>query len=510
MINTSAQNALKNSVYNFIGFLLPIIVIIFVTPIIISHWGVKDYGIYIFLNTIVIFLGLLDLGISVATSKHIIEYHSTNNEEKLKRLIYSMNSIYLMMAFIYLLICTSIGFIIQTFFIDRVGLGNNNYLLIFFIVGITSFISSLFSNFANILVTIQRYDIQIKISMIFMILSNVGMLILVLLGYGLVPVLLFQLLLMLIGGITYFIVAKKVFPIMQLKYDWAKEEILKNYKFGVSVAFNNLANSSLVHFDKLLIPVFLGNAQLTYYSVPGSIATKISSVSSTFSSLLFPITVNLHALKNIEKIKRVYIRSIRLITILSSAISLSIIFTADKILLYWLDEKFAKQSLISLILLVLTNFVLALFSPLSNLLMATNKMRFLTISSFAMAFINIITLFIFLPKYGINGAALSYLISVLFIFFMFHYAEKKYFHIDESGHIKLIFKIIATSIPFFLIVKFLFYPLITSFLTIVIIGPLCVIVFMVLYKLLGFVEEEDWNDLKISVVKFLPRLKFRR
>jgi O-antigen/teichoic acid export membrane protein len=469
---------------------------------------VKDYGVYIFLSTITIFLGLLDLGVSVATSKHIIEHWSTNNNVKLKRLIYSMNSVYLIMAFAYLTICTAIGLAIDFFFTDRVGLGTNNYLLIFFIVGATAFFAAIFANFLNILSTIQRYDLQLKISMTFMVLSNFGMLILVLMGYGLITVLLFQLILIILNGFTCLIIVKKVFPVMKFKYEWDKVEISKNYKFGVSVAFNDLASSSLVHFDKLLIPFFLGNAQLTYYSVPGSVATKVSSISGTFSSLLFPITVNLHALKNIEKIKRVYIRSVRLITILSASISLSIIFTADKILFYWLNADFAEKSLISLILLVLTNFILALFSPLSNLLKAMNKMKFLTAGSFAMAFINIVTLLIFLPKYGINGAALSYLISVLFIFFMFSYAERKYFHIHSNVHSKLIIKILVTTIPFFFIVKLLLYPLITSFFTLALIGPTCILIYIFLYKIFGFFENEDWADFKIVVFKILSKFRF--
>lgn len=506
MINTSAQNTLKNSVYNFIGFLLPIFILIVFTPIIVSHWGAKDYGVYIFLNTIVVFLGLLDLGVSVATSKHIIEYYSTNETTKLKRLIYSMNSVYLMMAFIYFLICMSIGVLIQIFFINRVG-PDNNYLLIFFILGITTSINAFITNFSNILNTIQRIDLQIKINTLFIFISNISMLILVLLGHKIVSVLIMQLLLNIIWCFIYLFTAKKIFPVMQLKYLWDKKEILRNYKFGLSIAFNNLASSSLVHFDKLLIPIFLGNAQLTYYGVPGSIATKVSSISNTFSSLLFPITVNLHSLNNMEKIKRVYVRSIRLIAILSSAIALSIIFTADKILLYWLDENFMRQSLNILILLVLTNFVLALFNPLSNLLIAMGKMRFLTTGSIIMAIINIVSLIILLPRYGINGAAFSYLISVLFIFWMFRYSEKKYFKIEKNDHMVLFLKIITVTIPFFLLIKFLLHPLITSMLSLIVIGPLCVILFLLFYKLFGFFEEEDWEDFKSSFLKILVKLK---
>jgi O-antigen/teichoic acid export membrane protein len=509
MIDTSAQNTLKNSLYNFIGFLVPIIILIFITPIIISHWGVKEYGVYIFLNTVVVFLGLLDLGVSIATSKHLIEYRSKGDENRVKNMLYSMNTIYLGMAFVYFIACITIGIIIQIFFINRVG-PENNYLLIFFILGITVFINAMFANFSNILFTLQRNDLQVKIGLLSIVLSNIFMLILVVLGYNLIVVLISQFFITLIINAIHYFIAKSIFPIMQLKYLWVKEEIVKNYKFGLSIAFNNLASSSLVHFDKLLIPVFLGNAQLTYYGVPGSIATKISSISATFSSLLFPITVNLQALNNTEKIKRVYIRSARLITILSSAIALSIIFTADKILLYWLDESFVKQSVNVLILLVLTNFVLALYSPLTNLLTAMNKMKFLTTCSIIMAIINTAALFILLPRYGITGAALSYLISVLFIFWMFYYSGKKYFQISEKIYTKLLLKIFITLLPFYLLVKFLLYPLITSMFTLVIIGPSCVFLFILLYKILGFVENEDWEDFKLSSRKIIHKLNFKK
>jgi O-antigen/teichoic acid export membrane protein len=248
---------------------------------------------------------------------------------------------------------------------------------------------------------------------------------------------------------------------------------------------------------------------LTYYSVPGGVSTKISQISTSFSSLLFPITVNLHALNNTDKIKRIFIRSVRLIAILASSIAFSIIFTADKILLYWLDESFVKQSLNVLIILVITNFVLAIFSPLSNLLMAMGKMKFLTVSSFIMAFINIFALLILLPRHGINGAAWAYLISVLFIFGMFYYAERNFFQIKENIILNLFCKLIFTAIPFYLIVNFLLKPMITSMPTLIVIGPICVLLFMLLYKLLGFVEHEDWNDFRLSLAKFVNKLTFK-
>jgi O-antigen/teichoic acid export membrane protein len=506
MIDTSAQNTIKNSGYNIIGFIIPAITVIFITPIVISNLGVKDYGVYIFLNTVITFLGLLDLGIGVATSKHIVEYISTKQEDRLKKLIYSMNSVYFILAGIFFIACLFVGYIIKNYI--KVDDLQTNYLLLFFIIGLTSFIGSFFANFNNLLASIQRYDLHIKLSMIFFVLSNIGILILSILGYKLVAILSFQLIVAVISCISFFVIVRKVFPIMKFEYGWDKMEIFKNYKYGLSVAFNNVASSSLVHFDKLIVPIFTNASSLTYYSVPGGITNRISGISGTLSSLLFPITVNLHSLNNIEKIKRVYIRSVRLITILSASISLAMMFMADKILLFWLNADFVRNSLLVFILLILTNFILAIFSPLSNLLMAMNKMKFLTTWSIVMAVVNIISLFVFMPLFGINGAALAYLIGVLPIFCIFYLAERNYF--KESyfrNHLVLFAKIIATAIPLFLIEKFSIYPLINSFIMVIIFGPICVAVFLLLFKLFGFVETEDWNDFKTFVFRFIKRIK---
>jgi O-antigen/teichoic acid export membrane protein len=505
MIDTTAQNTIKNAGYNFAGFLFPIVVLVVFTPIIIRHLGVEVYGIYVFLNTVMAFLSLLDIGVGTATNKNLIEHLSHGSNDKAKSLLYSMNTAYVLHAGAYLILCVIIGIILQLFFQAETP---QPYFLIMIIVGITGGISWIFANFLNTMIALQRYDIHIKISSFFLMLSNISILVLAIMGYGLVFIFVAQLLISVLSFLAYYFYIRKIFPMLCFKYEWDISELKSNYRYAISLSVNNIASSSLVHLDKLIIPMFLGSSALTYYSVPGSVATKISSLSNTFSSLLFPITVNLHALNNQEKIRRVYIRSIRVIGILSVAISLSVIFLADKILLYWLDDVFAKESTTVLIFLVLTNLVLALLSPLTNLLSAMNKLSFLAKGSIVMLIINIVGLFILLPKFGINGASIAYFLAVLWVFVLLFYAEKKYLLVNHRRqHLLLVLKIIITTVPFYFIINFAVYPLITDIYTLALaclVGPP---LFLFIYKIFGFVEQEDWNDIIIFYRRCLLKLK---
>lgn len=61
--------SLKNASYNMFGYAWSIIFAIGITPIIVFKLGIKEYGIYIFINTLISLLGLIDLGITTAATK---------------------------------------------------------------------------------------------------------------------------------------------------------------------------------------------------------------------------------------------------------------------------------------------------------------------------------------------------------------------------------------------------------------------------------------------------------
>src|ERR1700686_1261546 len=89
---------LKNASFNFIGYVWPFIFAIFITPVIVFKISLSTYGNYIFINTLISLASLLDLGIGVATIKYIVEHHSRQEMEELKRTIYSVNWLFLIIG----------------------------------------------------------------------------------------------------------------------------------------------------------------------------------------------------------------------------------------------------------------------------------------------------------------------------------------------------------------------------------------------------------------------------
>ncbi|MFA5022984.1 MAG: oligosaccharide flippase family protein [Candidatus Paceibacterota bacterium] len=504
-METNASTALKNTVYNFIGYLLPSIFAILITPVVVLKLGVKDYGIFIFINTILSLLNILNLGTGTATIKHVAEYFSTKQIARLKNLVYSMNTALLVIGFIGLVVCSVVGLLLPHF---MPGQAVGTYSLVFVLAGLTFFFTSITSIFNLILNALQRFDLINKIGMSISTASSLASLGLVLIGFKLTAIMVSQLVFAFIALWLFSRASRKILPEAKLRYAWSLEEAIKNYKFGLATFFSNIAGTSLAYLDRLIIPIFLGPSQLTYYSLPGGITMRIPGVVGSLSGVIFPATVSLQSLGDKEKIKRLYIRSFRLLIVIACAITVSIILLAKKILLYWLSADFAINSTQVLIVLALTNMLLALYGPLINFLLAFSRFRFLTSMSFFMAGLNALCLLLLMPRFGINGAAWAYLISTLPIIYMFYQIEIRYLELKNrlSFYFFYFSKLIITSLSLAILVYYLISPQINSFPTLAIGGPLAVVLFIALYFIYGFFETDDLRDLKLLYQKITKKV----
>ena len=488
---------LKNISYRFVSFTWPMIFSILITPIIVLKLGVKDYGIYIFVGTITGLLGLLDLGVSYAVIKFLAEYQAVDEKEKIKKLIYSANSLFLLIGLTGLIIIILLTLGGNWLFADRLA-GQQFYLILFVLAGLSFFFSSINSLYSIIPEALQRYDISSKLNIIYLTLSSLSILILVLLGYKLIAIFIAQLILTILFVFIRRHYAIKILPDAKYRLEWNKEEVKRCYQFGLSTVINGTASNLLSSLDRLIIPIFIGPSQLTYYSLPGNVAARIPGITDNLSGIIFPISASINSAGDQERIKRFYIRSVRLVTIITSAISLSVIFLAYPIMRYWLNADFAEKSTGVLIILTLTNFIIALMSPVNSFFFGLGKLKFSTILNTMMAILNAVLLLILLPRFGINGAAWAYLLSILPIFYMIYFFEQKHLHLTGRGkyYLQTLFQISSSAIIFFFIAKFVISPLITSFTTLAILGPSAVIIYLLLYKILGFWEKEDWQDFK--------------
>ncbi len=484
---------LRNTTYSVISYIWPIFFTLFFTPVIITKLGIGKYGIYLYINTIVSFLGLLDLGLGTAVIKYIAEFNGRKDNDALKKLIKTSNSIFLLISIV--------GFIISSV----LSIFANTYSSLILLGGIIFFANTVAFTYNSLFIALQRFDISAKIGTISITLSSVAMFVAVLLGGRLKTILSIQLIIAVIFSFVTYTQAKKLLPLAKFSLGWDKKLVKKLYLFGIIAMANNIAGTALNFLDRLIIPFYAGATGLTYYSMPGNAASRIPGISNTLGGTIFPTTSHLSGGDEQDRLKTLYLRSSRLIMLVSSALTIAMIGFADKILLIWLNGDFAKNSTEILIILALTNFILAIFGPISGFLMGLGKVKVLTYYSIVMAVLNGALLFVLLPRYGITGAAWAYLLSLLPIIFIFFHVEKKYLSLPNrlNYYKKEIMGMFIVSIITLSVDRSL-SGFVTNKILLLLVGIISVLLYLTLYKILGFLHNDDWRDLKAFAKKIIP------
>jgi O-antigen/teichoic acid export membrane protein len=147
----------------------------------------------------------------------------------------------------------------------------------------------------------------------------------------------------------------------------------------------------------------------------------------------------------------------------------------------------------------------ALYVPLQGMLIGLGRIKYLIKQSLVMAVINLSLLLILVPHFGITGAAWAYFIAVLPMCAAFYWTERRLFNLTDQvqRYIKLYAKLLATAFFSGLLMYYLLVPLTKSIIHLVIIGPLSVLLYFVLFYLFGFMEKDDSDILKKFIIKFL-------
>jgi O-antigen/teichoic acid export membrane protein len=509
------HTVLKNSLFRLFGFFFPIIFSIAITPVVVNKLGTQDYGLMIFINSVLGILGLLDMGISTATIKHVAEYKGKGDGEGAVRSIRTANSLFLIIGILGMMLVGLIILGMTLFFGDKVA--NNPEIVTVMLIGAgLFFINSVNSVYTLIPSALQRFDIATAINAISLTVGSLANLAVVLLGGKLVAIFAVN---ALVATVFFFVWRKyslAILPEAKWRFAWSASEVRRTISFSAYASVNEFARSTLFSLDRLIIPLYAGAASLTYYTIPGNLTARITGVSDNIAGTLFPLSAHLNATGEHDALRTGYVRSSRIILVVSTAIAAGLAFNGYEILRYWINAEVAKNGAMVMVILALTNLCLALLSSASNLFVVLGKWRFYTAISTSMAVVNVIALFVLLPRYGIEGAALAYLISTAPVIYALYVLEKKYLQIPgKTKRWVLNFsKIVATTLVFAVANGFLIKQNINGLTSLVILGPSSVLLWLAIYYVLGFVPREDRDDIvrfvRVMLRKRLPQAIVRR
>jgi O-antigen/teichoic acid export membrane protein len=206
--------------------------------------------------------------------------------------------------------------------------------------------------------------------------------------------------------------------------DYNKDTYKFIINYSLPVTLSAVSLYLLSSIDIFLIKYYFGDKHVAYYSLAFKIVSFISvAINAVGLSVATAIAYNFKE-KAIVDLKRTVHASAKLIFYFSLLFSVVVFFFSEAILTVFGVEYLVSRE--TLLLLTLGNFIASIAGNTYMYLLMTQKGKILGQLIFTAVIINILLNVYLIPRYGLNGAAISAVISMFFWNFVgAYYVYKK-------------------------------------------------------------------------------------
>ncbi len=491
----------KNSFYSLGTHIWSILLSLISTPFIVGGMGVEVFGIYAITLTLTGYLSLFDLGLSNAVVRAISEAYAQNDLLKMRKIISTALTSYIvigcllggilalgtqLLTYDLLNIPAKLKEIAQTsIYLASINLALN---MVFVVIPAT-------------ITALQRFDLFFWRNFFYSNINNVGTLIIVWLGYDLRIVMFYGLVLAILNSLVWIKLYNKLLPQVKLVpgFDFGTFKSLLGY--GLFKLLSTIASYTAAYTDRVIIGLFLPISAVTFYTVPSTVAQKMSGLQAAFIPV-FPAMVEKWSRGQLVGFNELYLKSTRYLTFVIMPVAAGLMIFGEQFLFYWVGPQFAFESTTVLRLLVLAYLLNTLASTAGIVIDVIGKPGIYTAFYTISCIVNFGLLLVLVPILGINGAALAYTLTALghnflFIFFI----NLKYINLNlsqiftEGFGRPILATFCAGTIPFILlmIVK-------SNFFLILMAGLLYLLLYLVFSILLKVVDKDEISKFKQSLI----------
>lgn len=417
----------KNTIFNLLGYGIPLIIAILIIPFLIKGLGNEKFGILSLSWVIIGYFSLFDFGIGKALTKIIAEKLGENKYEEIP--------IYFGTSFLLMLIISIVGTIVLLLLLPAIVYDylkisqnlQNETLRAFYLLTFSIPIVTTTAGIRGVLEAYQAFRVISIIRIFLGVLTFLVPLICLFFTNNLISIVLALIFVRILVWILYFTQSLKVNNKLLAEFTLNIKLIKKIFRLSGWMTISNIIVPMIVYLDRFLIGTLISASAIAYYTTPYEIITKFLVVPGAITGVLFP-TFSANYLSNPDFIAKLMKKAIKYIFLLLFPVILIIIFFANEGMALWLGKDFADESYIILQFLaagVLFNSIAYIpFTFLEGIgcpdITAKIQLSELPIYIFFM--------WIAVQNFGINGAAIIWFIRmILDSLLLFFFAKRKLF-----------------------------------------------------------------------------------
>lgn len=449
------SNALltRNTLLNFIGQIVPLLVGVVTIPFIVRGLGTERFGLLSLAWVILGYFTLFDFGLGRATTKFVAEAIGRKKRGEIPQLLWTAVTIQIFLGIFGTFALLGITPLLVKHILNIPQSLIDESIKTFYLLAYSIPVILVSGSFRGLLEAEQRFDlvnfVKVPSSVLIFLLPLLG----VLLGLNLIGIIALIICARL-GALAAFIAINlRIDPSLRT-YSGSFNLLPVLFSYGGWITISSVAGPILVYLDRFLVGALLSMSSLAYYSAPYEAISRLSIVPVSLTMTLFPAFSALEGVKDRAKLAALLNRSIKYIVLVLGPLILIIALFSGNILRIWLGEEFALNSTLVLQLFAFGILINSFAHPLYSFLQGVGRADVPAKFHLVELPVYVAVAWFFIIKWGIAGAALAWVLRVILDFALQFIAVSRIYEFTprlllSKGTSSALFTLITISVASF-------------------------------------------------------------
>lgn len=413
----------KNSVFNLLGQILPMLVGVITIPYIIKGIGTDGYGILSIAFLVLGYFSIFDLGLSRATVKFVAEHLSPDQIHKVPGLVWTSLSLLVGLGCLFGIIGALFVPVMMTRFFKMPVSFIGDARLSIFILCLAMPIMLGNDALRGVLEAAQRFDlvnfVKVPASVLFYLAAAVA----IPFGINVPGIVSILVAIRLVSALVYLVLCFHVFPGLR-NFGLSREAIRPLTVFGGWIMISNVTGPVFGYLERFMIASMLSVSMLTFYSVPFDLVGKTLVFPMSIIPSLFPY-FSYHGTKGRNEVSEVTSRVSKYMLLILTPAAAVFFFFARQILQLWLGTEFANQSTVVMQLVTVLFFLNAFAMLPFTSVQALGRPELKAILDVVVLPIYALSAWWLMRRAGVDGAALAKLLVTILDFSVLYVIASK-------------------------------------------------------------------------------------
>ncbi|MGB2986986.1 MAG: oligosaccharide flippase family protein [Phycisphaerae bacterium] len=338
---------------NWAGTATATLVLLFLTPYVVSRLGDERFGIYAMANQSLLYVNLLALGMRGTVTRFVTKEITADNLDGLNATLSSIALFYLIIGSVGIVVCGLLGMAAPTFFdVDSSYAAETQ--LLFLAVGCNFLFGLLGLAYSGVLVGRQRYDL-LNLGNILRDLSKGGLIVLLFaMGWATLGGLAYALVIAHVLALVYFRHAsRRQQPGLRIRLHTVKVETTRRILgFSIWNGLIQIGNVMTFATPVFIVAKMLGPEQVVFYSVPFMMADRLRIGVVGMANTLAPMAATTLVTGDREYFRTLLIKGTRAAATLCFALGAVLLVFCEPFLHLWMGPEYARSWTVYAVLMI--------------------------------------------------------------------------------------------------------------------------------------------------------------